>query len=145
MDREHAGPATTGPRPGVSPGTAVLLWILVGWPLSWILLLFVFAPLGILFGIGITIWMMVTVSSAGARRGPPVLPGDRYGPPPSPAETRYQAIRREVESIATVNAVGGCGWCGSPSAHVNDLGYLVPPHHWHSAEIEERIRYKLER
>jgi hypothetical protein len=65
-------------------------------------------------------------------------------PPPvaSPAAMARHTIRQEVESLAAINAVGGCGWCGSPSAHLNDSGYLVHPRHWHAAEIEERIRSK---
>lgn len=142
MYTQHTGSGSPAPRSGITPGVAVLLWIFVGWPLSWILL-FAFVPLGILFGIGITVWMIVIVST-GAHRGPPVVvnvaaPGPQ---PPSPAAARQHAIRQEVEGLASVNAVGGCGWCGSPSAHVNDLGYLVHPRHWHGAEIEERIRYR---
>lgn len=142
MHVQHSGAGAPVPRPGLSPGAAVLLWIFVGWPLSWILL-FAFGPLGILFGIGITIWMIVIVSS-GAHRGPPVVVNvATHAPqPPSPAALRHHAIRQEVESLASVDAVGGCGWCGSPSAHLNDQGYPVHPRHWHSAEVEERIRSK---
>ncbi|MBW0103553.1 hypothetical protein [Pseudonocardia sp. KRD291] len=140
MDTQYTGAGVPAARPGLSPGAAVLLWIFVGWPLSWILL-FAFVPLGILFGIGITIWMIVIVSSGG-HRGPPVVVnvGQMATAPLSAAASRHHAIRQEVESLASVNAVGGCGWCGSPSAHVNDLGYLVHPRHWHAAEIVERIR-----
>lgn len=138
MYTQHVGASGPGPRTGASPGAAVLLWIFVGWPLSWILL-FAFVPLGILFGIGITIWMIVIVSSGG-HRGPPVVVNvAAQAPRPLSPDA---AIRQEVEGLASVNAVGGCGWCGSPSAHVNDLGYLVHPRHWHGAEIEERIRYR---
>ena len=144
MDTQYAGAGVPTPRPGLSSGAAVLLWIFAGWPLSWILL-FVFVPLGILFGIGITIWMIVIVSSGG-HRSPPVVVnvGQAALPALSPAAMRYHAIRQEVESLASVNAVGGCGWCGSPSAHANDLGYLVHPRHWHGAEIEERVRSRTQ-
>lgn len=144
MDTYHAGAQAPGPRTGISPVAAVLLWIFAGWPLSWILL-FAFVPLGIVFGVGITIWMIVVVASGGHRAPPVVVTVGQPSPPPlSPAATRIRAIRQEVEGLACVNAVGGCGWCGSPSAHVNDLGYLVEPRHWHNAEIEERIRSKTQ-
>ena len=132
------------PRSGMSSGVIVLLWVFAGWPLSW-LLLFIFAPLGILFGIGITVWMIVALamsSSGGAQQNVvvnvktmgPVMP--RQGPPSAPS------IREQVEGLASISAIGGCGWCGSTTAHANDHGYLVHPRHWHAAEIEERIRAK---
>jgi hypothetical protein len=141
-----AGAPSTGPSSGLSPVAAVLLWVFVGWPLSWILL-FLFAPVGLLFGIGITIWMIVVIASG--RHAPSVVvnvataaPLPIPPPVPSPAAMAQHTIRQEVESLAAINVVGGCGWCGSPSAHLNDSGYLVHPRHWHAAEIEERIRAK---
>jgi len=57
---------------------------------------------------------------------------------------RYLAVRHEVESLAVVTPIGGCGWCGSLVAHVDDAGHPIPPRHWHAAEVEERIRTKLQ-
>jgi hypothetical protein len=117
-------------RSGVSPGVVVLLWIFAGWPLSWILLL-VFVPLGLLFGVGITVAMIVLLATSSRPAVVVTVP-----PPPGPLDE----ARREVEGLASITAVGGCGWCGSPAAHCNDGGYPVHPRHWHAAEIEEHLR-----
>lgn len=143
MNAYYAGPnhPAPAPRSGITPVVAVLLWIFVGWPVSWILL-FAFAPLGLLFGVAITVAMIVVVSTGGSRTPPVVV---NVGPPPSaPQFSRHQAIRHEVESLAVVTAVGGCGWCGSLVAHVNDDGHPIPPRYWHATEVEERIRTKLQ-
>ena len=134
-----AGQPAPAPRSGITPAVAVLLWIFIGWPLSW-MLLFLFVPLGILFGIAITIAMIVVVSTGGSRPQPAVT----AVPPPAPVNPRYQAVRHEVESIAVITPIGGCGWCGSLVAHVNDDGHPIPPRYWHAAEVEERIRSKLQ-
>lgn len=143
MNAYYAGPQHRPPaaRSGITPTVAVLLWIFIGWPMSWILL-FAFAPVGILFGIAITVAMIVIVSTGGNRPQPVVV---NVGPPPAPISPHHQAIRHEVESIAVVTPIGGCGWCGSLVAHVNDDGHPIPPRYWHAAEIEERIRLKLQR
>jgi hypothetical protein len=148
MNAYYAGPGyqPPAPRSGITPTAAVLLWIFVGWPASWILL-FAFAPLGILFGVGITVAMIVVVSQGGSRPLPPVVPVAPVVPAPplpAPVSTRHQAVRNEVESLAVVTAVGGCGWCGSLVAHVNDEGHPILPRYWHAAEVEERIRAKLQ-
>jgi hypothetical protein len=110
----------------------VLLWIFVGWPLSWVLL-FLSPPVGILFGVGITVGMIVAVATSGRRTVYPAPPPD--GP--------WDRVRRDVEGLASITAIGGCGWCGSTVAHLNDAGYQVHPRHWHAAEIEERVRSRL--
>lgn len=130
----HPAPA---PRSGLTPAVAVLLWVFVGWPVSWFLL-FTAGPVGILFGVAVTVAMIVVVSTGGSRPRPVVPIG-----PPAPMDPRHLAVRREVESLAVVTAIGGCGWCGSLSAHVNDDGHPIPPRYWHGVEIEERIRTKL--
>jgi hypothetical protein len=117
-----------GPVPGLSPGTMILLWIFVGWPVSW-LLLFASVPVGLLFGIAITVGMIVAVASSSGRRSPGTGPVVQRDP-----------VRDEVEGLASITAIGGCGWCGSLGAHHNDAGYQVHPRHWHAPEIEERIR-----
>jgi hypothetical protein len=48
--------------------------------------------------------------------------------------------RREIESLAVVDAAGGCGWCGSRLAHRDRLGMLVGPADFHRAEIEDAVR-----
>ena len=61
MHPHHIGPVTASRgRSGPSTGVVVLLWVFAGWPLSW-LLLFVSFPLGILFGVAITVGMIVLV------------------------------------------------------------------------------------
>lgn len=139
MNAYYAGPdhPTPAPRSGVTPVVAVLLWIFVGWPVSW-LLLFAAGPLGILFGVAATVAMIVVVSTGGGPRPVPAVA------PPAPMHPRHLAVRHEVESIAVVTAIGGCGWCGSLVAHVNDDGHPIPPRYWHAAEVEERIRSKLQ-
>lgn len=141
MNAYYAGPnhPAPAPRSGVTPAVAVLLWVFVGWPVSWVLL-FAAGPLGIVFGVAITIAMIVAVSTGGSRAQPVV-----HVPPPVPVDPRHQAVRYEVESLAVVDAVGGCGWCGSLTAHVNDDGHPIPPRYWHAAEVEERIRTRLQR
>jgi hypothetical protein len=142
VSSQHVVVAGPGGGSGFSAAAIVLLWIFVGWPLSW-LLLFLFAPLGIIFGVAITIGMIVALaaSSGGSSRSVVV---NVAPPPPGPQQAAYaQDIRRQLESLATINAVGGCGWCGSPAAHVNDSGYHVHPRYWHASEIEERVRAKL--
>lgn len=128
---------------GAPAAVAVLLWIVVGWPLSWLLLLVSF-PLAILFGVAITVAMLVVVVRAGRPRvAAPVFPVPMVAVPVFPVATEpdpRRSIRREVEGLAHIDAVGGCGWCGSPVAHVNDGGHPVHPRHWHAEEIEERIR-----
>ncbi|OLT10921.1 hypothetical protein BJF78_28260 [Pseudonocardia sp. CNS-139] len=47
-----------------------------------------------------------------------------------------QRRRAEVEALASVDAFGGCGWCGSRLAHVDRRGRMVMPRDWHRAEIE---------
>ncbi len=144
MNGYQAGPGFPAPvhHSGLTPAAAVLLWIFVGWPMSWILL-FVFSPLGLLFGIAITVAMIVIVSSSGSRPRPIVINNVPAMPFPPPVPPRHVAIRREVESLAAITPIGGCGWCGSLAAHLDAGGHPVPPRHWHSAEIEERIRFKL--
>jgi hypothetical protein len=128
MVAPNAGPV---PGRGLSPGTMILLWIFVGWPVSW-LLLFASAPVGLLFGIAITVGMIVAVATSSGRRIAGTGPGGRDA-----------EVRGEVESLASITAIGSCGWCGSLGAHQNDAGYQVHPRHWHAPEIEERIRSRL--
>ncbi|RZT88759.1 hypothetical protein EV383_5704 [Pseudonocardia sediminis] len=59
------------------------------------------------------------------------------------AEAQQMTDRRrrdEIESRASVDAAGGCGWCGSRIAHRDDRGTLVFPVDFHRAEIEEQLR-----
>ncbi|TCK21751.1 hypothetical protein [Pseudonocardia endophytica] len=137
MNSDDVGQHHPAPRSGITPAVAVLLWVFPGWPISWVLLAAAGVPVGILFGIGITIAMIVYVSRAGSAPRPVA-----YVPPQ--ALPRHLTVRREVESLAVVDAAGGCGWCGSRIAHVNDDGHLIPPRYWHTVEIEERIRTKLQ-
>jgi hypothetical protein len=136
MDSDDAGRGRLAPRSGITPAVAVLLWMFPGWPISWMLLLAGW-PVGILFGIGITVAMIVYVSRY------PSAPRPVVAVPP-PMDSRQLSVRHEVESLAVVDAAGGCGWCGSRIAHVNDDGHLIPPRYWHTVEIEERIRSKLQ-
>ncbi|MFP5021863.1 hypothetical protein [Pseudonocardia phyllosphaerae] len=50
------------------------------------------------------------------------------------------ARRREVESRASVDATGGCGWCGTRVAHRDDAGALVHPLDHHRGEVEATLR-----
>ncbi|GAA1306752.1 hypothetical protein [Pseudonocardia xinjiangensis] len=52
--------------------------------------------------------------------------------------------RAEVESLASVDAAGGCGWCGSRLAHIGQDGRLVLPLDWHRAEIEQVLQSENE-
>jgi hypothetical protein len=130
MVAPHARPVPRS-RSGLSASTAVLLWIFVGWPVSW-LLLFASAPVGILVGIAVTVGMIVAVGTSSGGR---IAVGDHGG--------RHDRVRDEVEGLASITPIGSCGWCGSLSAHHNDAGYQVHPRHWHAPEIEERIRSRL--
>lgn len=47
--------------------------------------------------------------------------------------------RMQVESLAVVDAGGGCGWCGARIAHRDVVGAVIAPRHWHDAEVEEWI------
>lgn len=139
MSVDHAGQGhpAHAPRTGVTPVVAVLMWVFVGWPVSWIVLI-LNVPLGLLVGIASTIAMIVACARAGQQGA--AAPG----PAPLPVGTRQQAVRYEVESLAVITPIGGCGWCGSLVAHVNDDGHPIPPRYWHTVEIEERIRTKLQ-
>lgn len=138
MNSIDAGPHHhPAPRSGITPAVAVLLWVFPGWPISWVLLLAAGWPLGFLFGIAITVAMIVYVSRTGSPPRPPVAV-------PQQALPHHLSVRHEVESLAVVDAAGGCGWCGSRFAHVNDDGHPIPPRYWHTVEIEERIRTKLQ-
>ena len=55
-------------------------------------------------------------------------------------ESATQRRRVKLESRATVDAAGGCGWCGSRIAHGDGRGTLVSPLDHHSADIEELLR-----
>src|SRR3954447_17970488 len=56
------------------------------------------------------------------------------------SESAAQRRRVELESRATVDAAGGCGWCGSRIAHWDGRGTLVSPLDHHRADIEELLR-----
>lgn len=148
MQHHPGGPVVpSGRRSGLPSGVVVLLWVFPGWPLSWVLL-FAYWPLGLLFGIGITILMIVLLATSSGRSDPAppvvmVVGAPPFPVPPVPVMTPLQRVRLEVEALATIDAVGGCAWCGSPWAHVNDGGYPVHPRHWHAAEVEERIAQKI--
>jgi hypothetical protein len=45
-----------------------------------------------------------------------------------------------LESRATVDAAGGCGWCGSRIVHWDGRGTLVSQLDHHRADIEELLR-----
>lgn len=141
----HGGPVVTT-RTGRSGGAivaAILLWVFVGWPMSWLLLV-LFVPLGILFGVGITVGTIVFVATS--PRSVVVV-----APPPPPAlplllpaaPTWQDQKRREIESLAFVNTVGGCGWCGWPVAHIDGRGQPIHPRRWHASEIEDRVRSQM--
>jgi ABC-type nickel/cobalt efflux system permease component RcnA len=55
-------------------------------------------------------------------------------------ESAARRRRVELESRATVDAAGGCGWCGSRIAHWDGRGTLVSPLDYHRADIEELLR-----
>lgn len=46
------------------------------------------------------------------------------------AEARAAEIRADIESRATVDAIGGCMWCGHPGAHRAQNGHAVHPRDW---------------
>lgn len=137
MNVHHAGPAHAASRSTLVPVVTVLTWVFVCWPASWILL--VVNPAGaLLFGIASTVAMVAICAGVGRSKpaGPPALP--------APVAAHMHAVRRDVESLAAVTPIGGCGWCGSLIAHTNDEGHPIPPRHWHAVEIEDRIRAKLQ-
>jgi ABC-type nickel/cobalt efflux system permease component RcnA len=53
--------------------------------------------------------------------------------------------RQELESRATVDAAGGCGWCGSRILHRDSNGTVIRPVDHHRAEIEEQLGLELGR
>lgn len=55
------------------------------------------------------------------------------------AEARAAEIRADIESRATVDAIGGCMWCGHPGAHRAQNGHAVHPRDWHALDVEEAI------
>lgn len=60
-----------------------------------------------------------------------VVPGQRKladGPP--------AARRAELEGRATIDAIGRCGWCGSPTLHKDEFGFPSTPLAHHRAEID---------
>lgn len=56
------------------------------------------------------------------------------------AEVRAAEIRADIESRATVDAIGGCMWCGHPESHRAENGHAVHPRDWHALEVDEAIR-----
>ncbi|ALE73537.1 hypothetical protein FRP1_11570 [Pseudonocardia sp. EC080625-04] len=56
------------------------------------------------------------------------------------AEARAAGIRADIESRATVDAIGGCMWCGHAGAHRAQNGHAVHPRDWHALDVEEAIR-----
>lgn len=50
-----------------------------------------------------------------------------------------QRRRHELEARATVDAAGGCGWCGSRIAHRDERDGVVYPVDYHRTEIEELL------
>jgi Tfp pilus assembly protein PilX len=57
------------------------------------------------------------------------------------AQLRRAALRRaELEGRATVDAAGGCGWCGTRIAHTDGRGRQVLPLAWHRDEIDAILR-----
>lgn len=124
-----------------TPALAVGLWV-AGWPITLALMMAGFTA-AMVFLVISTIAMIVAVVLAD-RSGPTYAPiPSPYPPPPWPVGHPATGLRAELEDLACVSAIGGCGWCGSPTAHLNDAGYPVHPRHWHAAEIEERLRGKL--
>jgi len=48
--------------------------------------------------------------------------------------------RREIESLAVVDAAGGCGWCGTPRGHRDHrTGARVTPRAYHRLDIEQAL------
>lgn len=57
------------------------------------------------------------------------------------AQMRRAARRRaELEGRATVDAAGGCGWCGTRIAHADGRGRQILPLAWHRDEIDAILR-----
>jgi hypothetical protein len=58
------------------------------------------------------------------------------------AQARQLAAQRrrdDLESRATVDVAGGCGWCGLRIAHRDERGGLVTPVDYHRSEIDEQL------
>lgn len=47
--------------------------------------------------------------------------------------------RAELESRAVQGADGRCGWCGSPSRHIDEFGFPTTPLRHHRAEIDAML------
>ncbi|MEQ3553385.1 hypothetical protein WIS52_23185 [Pseudonocardia nematodicida] len=56
------------------------------------------------------------------------------------AEANAAAVRADIESRATVDAAGGCMWCGQRAPHRAENGHPVHPRDWHALEVEEAVR-----
>ncbi|MFC5064767.1 hypothetical protein [Actinomycetospora atypica] len=56
------------------------------------------------------------------------------------AAAKAAEVRSEIESRASIDAVGGCGWCGYPESHRGATGHPVHPRDWHALDVEEAVR-----
>lgn len=60
------------------------------------------------------------------------------------AQVRAAEVRADIESRATVDAIGGCMWCGHPGSHRAENGHAVHPRDWHAVEVDDAVRVAVE-
>ncbi len=123
----HAAHTKAGSPARPGRGLRIAGWVAAA-ALSLLMITGVLATV-VLLAVPFALWWVIDRAGRGRRSRAAQAAADEY----------VAGRRAEVESRAVVDAAGGCGWCGSRTAHRAPDGRLVMPREHHRADIEHTL------
>ncbi|MDN5914203.1 MAG: hypothetical protein L0I76_03680 [Pseudonocardia sp.] len=92
------------------------------------------AVAAVIIAVPVGCWWLYKNVSGRRSRARAAVPKQR-----KPVDGPPAARRAELESRATLDAVGRCGWCGSSALHKDEFGFPSTPLAHHRKEIDAML------